>query len=105
LTRADDAILERFAVAWAEYREVHATITRTGKLVNSPQGPIRNPLLVVRNNAAKEMHAAGSEIGLSPVARARLAAPNAVDDDPMALLLGEDGDPNGAWSTLPKTKQ
>lgn len=99
LTRADEGVLERFAVAWAEFREVHATITRTGRLVQSANGPVRNPLLVVRNAAAKEMHLAGMEIGLSPVARARLTAEDREEDDPMALLLGEDLDPNGAWST------
>jgi P27 family predicted phage terminase small subunit len=105
LSRADEAALERMAVAWAEFREAQQMIRKTGKLVQSPQGPVRNPLFVIRNQASREMHLAGEVLGLSPVARARLAASETPDDDPMALLLGPDDDPNGAWSTLPKTKQ
>jgi P27 family predicted phage terminase small subunit len=105
LSRADETMLERMAVAWCRFRQVHATIEKTGLLVQSPMGPIRNPLLVVEKAAAVEMHSCGSELGLSPVARARLSAPDTVNSDPMALLLGPDEDPNGAWSTLPKTKQ
>ena len=103
LSRADDFILERMAVATVRYREATRKIAATGILVSSPQGDIRNPLLVVQNIAAKEMHAAGSELGLSPVARARLAAPTAGDDDPMALLLGMDGE--NAWPPAPRTRQ
>lgn len=105
LTRADDGMLERYVVAWHRFREATRQIAKTGYLVQASFGPIRNPLLVVQNVAAKEMHAAGSELGLSPVARARMAAPANFDDDPMALLLGDDMDPDGAWSTAPRTKQ
>jgi P27 family predicted phage terminase small subunit len=105
LTQADDSALETFAIEWAKMREADAMIKKTGLLVQSPVGPVRNPLLVVYNNAVKNMISLGTNLGLSPVARARLAAPNAASDDPMELLLGPDEDPNGAWSTLPKTKQ
>ena len=105
LSRADEAVLERMAVAWAEFREVQETIRKTGKLVQSPQGPARNPLLIVREKAAREMHLAGEVLGLSPVARARLTDIETAEDDPMELLLGMDGDPAGAWSTLPRTRQ
>lgn len=104
LSRADEAVLERMAVAWAEFREVAPQIRQTGKLVQGPNGPIRNPLLIVREKAAREMHLAGEVLGLSPVARARLASSETAQDDPMELLLGMDGDPGGAWST-PRTRQ
>jgi P27 family predicted phage terminase small subunit len=103
LSRADDLILERMAVAAARWRAATETIRKSGYLVQSPQGPVRNPLLVVQSVAAREMHAAGSELGLSPASRARLAAPTARDDDPMALLLGMDGDED--WPATPRTKQ
>jgi len=98
LTKADEAILERFAVYWSRFREAGRMIAKTGLMVQSPNGPIRNPLLVVQNACAKEMHAAGSEIGLSPVARARMVGQGAEEDDPMELLLG--GEEDGAWSTI-----
>lgn len=100
LTRADEGCLERYAIAWARFREASKKITMSGLLIQSSLGPIRNPLLVVQNVAAKEMHAAGSELGLSPVSRARMAAPGSFEDDPMELLLGMDEDETGAWSTL-----
>jgi P27 family predicted phage terminase small subunit len=105
LTRADESALETFAREWATYREADSKIQKTGLLVQSPQGPVRNPLLAVRNQACRNMTIIGGNLGLSPVARARLAAPNTGDDDPMSLLLGMDGDDNGAWATAPKTKQ
>jgi P27 family predicted phage terminase small subunit len=104
LTRADDGILERYASAWADFRDLKAKIQKTGWLVQSPNGPIRNPLCVLLNHARKEMHLTGSDIGLSPAARARLTNVENVIDDPMELLLGMDGDPAGAWSTLPKSR-
>lgn len=97
LTMADEAVLERFAIYWARFREAGKMIAKTGLMVQSPNGPIRNPLLVVQNACSKEMHAAGSEIGLSPVARARMAGAGSEEDDPMELLLG--GDDDGAWMT------
>jgi P27 family predicted phage terminase small subunit len=104
LSRADEGALESFAREWATYREADEKIKKSGLLVQSPQGPIRNPLLVVRNYAVRNMISLGGVLGLSPVARARLAAPGAGAEDPMELLLGMDGDPAGAWSTLPRTK-
>lgn len=92
LSRADNSMLERMAVAWARWRSVKRTIKATGFLVNSPNGPIRNPLLVVLNAAQKEMHACSSELGLSPVSRARLTAVGSEDTDPMSLLLGMEDD-------------
>ena len=103
LTQADEAILERFAVAWATFREAHRLIKSTGLMIQSVVGPVRNPLLVVRNNAAREMHLAGSEIGLSPVARSRMISAGHEDDDPLALLLGDDGE-DGAWATTSRTR-
>lgn len=99
LSRADDSMLERMAVAWARFRTTRKTIKTVGLLVNSPNGPIRNPLLVVLNATQKEMHACSSELGLSPVARARLTAAGSEDEDPMALLLGMEDDAFAAPTT------
>lgn len=104
LSRADTAILERFAVSWARFRLAHDEVWRVGHMVQSPQGPIINPYIGMMERAAKEMHRAGAELGMSPVARARLATVATVDDDPMSLLLGDDLDPTGAWSTPPRAR-
>ena len=106
LSLADEQAMERFAVAYARWRDIQRMIAKSGFLVQSPQGPIRNPLLLVQKEAERGMHLAGEVLGLSPVARARLASKdNTGEEDPMALLLGMDGDPNGAWATPPKAER
>jgi len=104
LSRADESCLERFAVAWARFRYAHGEVHRVGHMVQSPFGPVVNPYLSIMERASKEMHRAGGELGLSPVARARMATISTVEDDPMALLLGDDMDPTGAWSTPPRAR-
>lgn len=97
LTAADDQVLERMAVAWSSYREASASIKQTGTLVRGALGnAVRNPLLMVRKQAAEEMETCGQALGLSPAARTRLAAmPGPESEDPLAVLLGPEGK---AWS-------
>lgn len=98
LCRADEPTLERMAVYWSRFREAGRMLARSSLLVQSPQGSIRNPLLAIQNDAAREMHRASGELGLSPVARARLTAAGSESDDPMELLLGMESDDDG-WLT------
>jgi P27 family predicted phage terminase small subunit len=93
LSRADVAVLERMAVAWATFRATTITINQTGFLTRGSHGEVaRNPLLLVRAQAAAEMHDCGMVLGLSPVARARITAPEAGESsDPLSILLGPHG--------------
>lgn len=100
LSRADEMMLEKVAIYWARFRDVQRQIVATGLLIHSAQGAVRNPLLVVQNQCARELQAACSELGLSPVARARMTSFAAETDDPMELLLG--GEEEGAWATAPR---
>lgn len=97
LTRADEQVLERMAVAWAAFREACTLVRQSGLLVKGQFGNVvRNPLLIVRKQQAEEMEACGQALGLSPAARTRITAlPEAPDDDPLAVLLGPHGK---AWS-------
>jgi P27 family predicted phage terminase small subunit len=98
LSQADEIAIEFAAVSVVRKRRAEAMIARTGDLVQSPNGPIRNPLHVVVNHAQRAYMAAAAELGLTPAARARLGSMVDVDpDDPMALLLDMDSDE--AWST------
>lgn len=93
LCRADTAVLERFVVAWSRYRKCQEIIDDEGLMIRTPQGAIRHPLLSAVNNLSREMQSAGSELGLSPVAREKLSAATLKDDDPMGWLLdGGDGE-------------
>jgi P27 family predicted phage terminase small subunit len=105
LSAADTAILERFVTAWARHREARIKLQETGLLVRSATGPIRNPLLVVINQAAREMHAAGAELGLSPVSRARLADGESYGHDPMNWLLDHEDDPDEPEIQTPRRVQ
>jgi P27 family predicted phage terminase small subunit len=88
LTRADEQVLERMAVAWACYRETSAMLRKSTLLVKGQFGnAVRSPLLIIRKQAAEEMEACGQSLGLSPVARTRIVALEERDDDPMARLL------------------
>jgi P27 family predicted phage terminase small subunit len=92
LTSADSAILECFVCAWARFRECRRQIARSGLLVRAETGAVRNPLLLVLNQAERSMNAAATQLGLSPVARARLANPAVENDYTMAWLLDENPD-------------
>jgi P27 family predicted phage terminase small subunit len=101
LSQADDGALETFARYWALYRQCNRQIAVDGLMiaVKNKFGDsfMRHPLIPVMNQAAKIMNAVGGNLGLSPVARARLASPDRWQHDPLALLLGDDGDPDGSW--------
>jgi P27 family predicted phage terminase small subunit len=109
LTQADEGHLERYAVAWTEFQETCLLIRKEGMRVERFRmsqkgvlvsvGLVLNPLIQAREMAAREMHRAGADLGLSPVSRARMTAADSVGSDPMELLLGADMNPDGAWST------
>ena len=106
LTRADEGALEGFAVAWQTMREANRRIDGNGLVISTPAGDRENPFLRIRDKAIDQIVKLGGVLGLSPVARARLASRDPIgDEDPLALLLGADGDPDGAWSIGPSTKQ
>lgn len=87
LSAADDGVLERYVSAWSRFRDARLQVAKVGLLVRTPKGPVRNPLLVVIHQAAKEMAAAGSELGLSPAARSRLTLGGKTGPDPMDWLI------------------
>lgn len=90
LSRADESALETFVWNWDTVRQARLEIDRTGLLIKTPEGYVRNPLLVVLNNAAKLMASYGGQLGLTPVARAKLAHPTKWDDDPLEMLINGD---------------
>jgi P27 family predicted phage terminase small subunit len=104
LTGADQTLLENYCVAVCVAREAHGELQATGKLVQGNRGQVVNPFWRLWRQSVELSRMMGSELGLSPASRARIQVEPEKSDDPMALLLGPDGDPNGAWLTL-KTRQ
>lgn len=97
LSRADEQVLDRMAIAWARFWKCRELIAEEGLLVNTPDGRRRNPLLMVERDARDEMHRCGEVLGLSPVARTRITVVDpATSSDPTELLLG--GIETGAWN-------
>jgi P27 family predicted phage terminase small subunit len=89
LSRADEQVLERMAIAWSRLWKCRELITEQGLLVNTPEGKRRNPLLMVERDARDEMHRCGEVLGLSPVARSRITSVDPpTSADPTELLLG-----------------
>lgn len=95
---ADTAALETWAQYLVEYRSCQAAIALTGRMVRGEHGPELHPLIPIRDHAARMLHRLGEALGLSPVARTRLTAPDAFRDDPMTLLMN--GMADGAF-TMP----
>jgi P27 family predicted phage terminase small subunit len=93
LTRADNQVLARMAVAWATFIQTTVAINQAGLLTRGQHGEaVRNPLHAVRKLAVAEMEVCGNALGLSPLARTRLTAQeNAEDNDPLSVLLGPHG--------------
>ena len=86
-TKADAVLLERYVVATARWREMHVEIGLLGNMLRSPRGYIKNPLLGSMRDLGTEMHRCQIELGLTPAARARLAAPEKTEKSPMSILM------------------
>ena len=93
LSRADVQALERMSIAWAAFRDLTIKINASGFLTRGANGePVRNPLWLLRRDAAAEMHDCGMILGLSPLARTRITAvEDAETADPLSILLGPHG--------------
>lgn len=72
LRPADASTLERAAIAWATLRETTTTINRVGHLIKRGDRFEENPLIAVRDHAARALASVSTELGLSPTARARM---------------------------------
>lgn len=104
MTRADEGCLEQYATAYARFRRMQKVLTAELEILSGPNGKYRHPALIVLEKASLEMSRCGSLLGLSPVARARLAAPSGEPNDPMTALLGMDTAEGADWTTQPTTR-
>src|SRR5215207_1274341 len=92
LCLADQVVCERMAVSWCTFRECTRVLAKEGLVVRGhDERPARNPLLIVMRQAADELERAGAALGMSPIARTRLRAPEPQDDDPLAQLFRLNG--------------
>ena len=95
LTSVDRAMLasycdaySRWSEATAELNELRRTKGKSVLVVATPTGyPMQNPLIGIINTAADQMRKFGTELGLSPSSRTRLAVEpqKPSDDDEFAI--------------------
>lgn len=76
LTLADRAALAAYCVAYARWVEAERKLAETPALLKAPSGYVQqSPWLTVANKQMELMGRYMSELGLTPVARTRLAMP------------------------------
>lgn len=88
LTAADTQVCERMSVAWSNYRQAAKIVRESSVLVRGHDAkPTKNPAFTILRQSAEEMERCGTALGLTPASRTKIAAPEAVDDDPLASLM------------------
>lgn len=74
LTPADRGVLAAYCQSWSAWVEAERNIKEFGRMLASPRGlPILSPWLQVSSLAQQQFLRAAAELGLTPVARARVS--------------------------------
>lgn len=68
---ADLPLLRAYVLAYHVHEEASAIILEKGVMVRGALGPIANPMIKVRNDAANQMRYYSDILGLNPLARIR----------------------------------
>jgi P27 family predicted phage terminase small subunit len=72
LDHADAGLIEAAAVFWGRAREARATVNKEGLIARSVRGYTAHPLLAVERESWAQFRMIAEQLGLGPVARARL---------------------------------
>jgi P27 family predicted phage terminase small subunit len=92
LTSWDRAVLAAYCQSYADWLEAQEKVNQIGQMVKTPNTgvPMHNPYLSVARAAKADMLRFASELGLTPVARARLGSeenkPESAADVPPELF-------------------
>jgi len=91
LSMQDQIKLARFCDAVADYVDARKTIAAVGYWVeNERTGALgRHPVAIKLDKATDVIRQLGSDFGLDPAARARVAAPKEQEKDELAALLNQ----------------
>ena len=89
LHKIDREKLTLLATVIGQFEDITRSIADTGYTVPNREGhPVRNPLLIEQRQLARLIASIGSDFGLDPVSRERLAVPEGLGDVDMEELLG-----------------
>jgi P27 family predicted phage terminase small subunit len=91
LTTWDRGTMAAYCQSYADWMEAQAKVNQIGQIVKAPHSgvPMQNPYLSISRGAKSDMLHFAAELGLTPVARARLGAseerPESAGDVPPEL--------------------
>ena len=91
----DRAVLIRYCMAWAEWCDLQKKVEETGMLIKGRLDTlVRNPLVLLRNDAGRTLADLGKELALTPNARLRAGlkheAPEAGEGKQLRVTAIED---------------
>jgi P27 family predicted phage terminase small subunit len=89
VTKADRALFATYCQVWGRLQEAEEEYKKSTFLVRNKKGGInKNPLLSIINECINQLHALGTQFGMTPVSRSRInSTPKAKEEDPMEALL------------------
>ena len=92
LTLLDRAALTGYCQHYSRAVKADRSIEKTGLLIKTSQGNvIQNPLVGISNHSWSQVLRFGKEFGLTPASRARLEAPEQVEEDEFEAYLRKTG--------------
>lgn len=83
----DEGALAAYCVTWQRFVDASEIVARTGLVLDTEKGPVKNPAVLIVESASKELRAWSAEFGLTPSSESRLGkteAPDGDDDNPFA---------------------
>lgn len=83
----DAGALTAYCVTWQRFVDASDIVARTGLILDTEKGPVKNPAVLIVEAASKELRAWSAEFGLTPSSESRLGkteTPNGEDDNPFA---------------------
>jgi P27 family predicted phage terminase small subunit len=88
LDSADAAMVEAAAALWARAREARALVAKEGLICRGDRGWVQHPAVRIERESLTALRLVCEQLGLSPVARARLGLGDRRDADPLTELVG-----------------
>ena len=89
LTDIDGTALAAYCEYFAQWREAHVKLRKTGNLIKTPNGyPVLNPYFIIAKSAFSQMARLLVEFGMTPSSRARVRVEKPVGpEDPLDAFL------------------
>lgn len=77
----DQGALTAYCLTWQRLCDASAIVARTGLVLDTEKGPVKNPAVLIVEAASKELRAWSNEFGLTPSSEGKLGATKNADGD------------------------